>query len=116
MFDVLPVVVFFVVIGVLVWRIARWLHRNREGATMPDEQPYRIGTDAPADIVDVVDRGTVKSLHGVTWHTRWDAALDYIGTLSRDKADALDALMTFLREHPEFEEDEQLLAARLALL
>jgi hypothetical protein len=45
-----------------------------------------------------------------------DAMLDHIGAQSKDKGDALDAIGRFLLEHPEHDNDEHLLEARLALL
>lgn len=45
-----------------------------------------------------------------------DAMLDHIGAQSKDKGDALDAIGRFLLEHPEYDNDEHLTDARLALL
>lgn len=45
-----------------------------------------------------------------------DAMLDHIGAQSKDKGDALDAIGRFLLAHPEYDNDEHLTDARLALL
>ncbi len=53
---------------------------------------------------------------GVTWTATLDAALDEISRLRTEHDNALDALMVFITEHPEYDGDEQLTLARLALL
>lgn len=45
-----------------------------------------------------------------------DAMLDTISAQSKDKGDALDAIGRFLLEHPEYDNDDHLTEARLALL
>jgi hypothetical protein len=53
---------------------------------------------------------------GATWTRTLDGALDHISQLTTERDNALDEITTFLREHPEHEDDEHLTLARLALL
>nr|WP_274635546.1 hypothetical protein [Microbacterium bovistercoris] len=53
---------------------------------------------------------------GATWTATLDAALDEISRRGREQDNALEAITAFLRQHPEFEQDEHLSIARMALL
>lgn len=89
--------------------------RSTSGAVSHAREDSGVAKDAPAP-VDVVDRVKPQPVHGPTWHRVVDGALDHIGKLQRERSNALDALAEFLREHPEFEDDDRLVEARLALL
>lgn len=51
-----------------------------------------------------------------TWSERLNSALDELSRLYKDRADALDAITELCREHPELDDNEHVLTARLALL
>ena len=52
---------------------------------------------------------------GYTYATTMDAALDRISAMSKDRNDALDMIAAFLRRHPQYDTDQHLTAARVAL-
>lgn len=66
--------------------------------------------------VDVVDRHKAVNLHGRTWHAHMDPALEELSRLYTERDNAIDSLMSFLRDHPEHEANEHLVLAALALL
>jgi len=53
---------------------------------------------------------------GMTWSATLDAALDEISRLQRERDNALDQILEFMKTHPEFEGDVMLCEASLALL
>lgn len=53
---------------------------------------------------------------GHTQAATMDAALDVISTYRTEAGNALDEIGAFLLKHPEFDDDEHLTVARLALL
>lgn len=74
-----------------------------------------MSADAPVDVVDR-PRTARPSLHGTTWQNHADAFLDEISRRDRERQTALDALTALIRTHPDLEHDEDLTAARIALL
>lgn len=53
---------------------------------------------------------------GHTYTATMDGALDALIQARAERTNALDELTAFVREHPEFEDDDHLVVARLALL
>ena len=53
---------------------------------------------------------------GMTWQATLDGALDHISQLKTERDNAMDELTAFIREHPEYDQDDHLTTARLALL
>jgi hypothetical protein len=51
-----------------------------------------------------------------TWACRLNGALDHIALMKTERDNAMEELMAFVREHPEFDQDDHLTTARLALL
>lgn len=53
---------------------------------------------------------------GRTQEAMMNAALDELSQARTERSNALDEITAFVREHPEFEDDDHLVVARLALL
>lgn len=82
------------------------------------DAPPRYAVDDPH-----ADRATEPSfvsgralMLGMTWSATLDAALDEISRLQRERDNALDQILEFMKTHPEFEGDVMLCEASLALL